>query len=108
MRRYASMMSATVAFSVGRTGSGGTAVAGVGCVRKNLIAVGPVRKHDRVSEQRIIPITADLVTPAPAWTPWKKRKNIFFSVHAVSFVPAFVIESVEPHEEGLHQETGQR
>jgi len=71
------MMSATVAFSVGRSGSGGTAAAGVGCVRKNLIAVGPVRKHDSVSEQRIIPITADSVTRGTGLDAVEKAKKHF-------------------------------
>jgi hypothetical protein len=63
------MMSATVAFSVGRTGSGGAPAAGVGCVRKNFIAVGPVRKDDEVGEQRIILITAESVTLVTGHSP---------------------------------------
>src|SRR3954451_17790427 len=48
------MTSATVAFSVGRAGSDGAAAAGVGCVLKNFIRVGPGHHRRNVSGQAII------------------------------------------------------
>src|SRR3954452_23278731 len=58
------MTSATVAFSVGRAASDGAAAAGVGCVLKNFIRVGPVHYHRRRSAIviRVVPVGA----PFPA------------------------------------------